>query len=116
MCTPTLRAAIPESRSNRDCLRQLRRSFIFWPLQVKAGVIRLREGQGREVAEAKYILHALRHAAAALFIQQGFSAKKVQTIMGHASIQMTYDVYGYLLDRAEDDGEAMAQMQRRLLG
>ena len=36
--------------------------------------------------------------------------------MGHASIQMTYDVYGYLLDRAGDDGDAMAQMQARLLG
>jgi hypothetical protein len=36
--------------------------------------------------------------------------------MGHVSIQMTYDVYGFLLDRVEDDGEAMAQMQTRLFG
>jgi integrase len=93
----------------------------FWPLQVTAGVTRPRKvkdaaGKTVEIADPKYSLHALRHAAAALFIQQGFTAKKVQTIMGHASIQMTYDVYGYLLDRAEDDGEAMAQMQARLLG
>ncbi len=81
----------------------------FQPLQVRADVV---TADGKP----KYGLHALRHAAAALFIQQGFGPKRIQVIMGHASVQMTFDRYGYLLDRADDDGEAMAQLQARLLG
>jgi hypothetical protein len=38
---------------------------------------------------AKYSLHALRHAAASLFIAQGWTPKKVQTVMGHSSIAVT---------------------------
>lgn len=89
----------------------------FGPLQVAAGVVRLEKGaEGEEpTARAKYGLHALRHAAAALFIEQGFSPKKVQTIMGHASIKMTYDVYGYLFASEADDQAAMAAIEARLL-
>ena len=54
----------------------------FKPLQVAAGVV-------TETGKAKYGLHALRHAAAAMFIGQGFGPKKVQTLMGHASIRLT---------------------------
>jgi integrase len=84
----------------------------FWPLQIKAGVTVIRDGE----PDAKYSLHALRHAAAALFIQQGFGPKKIQSIMGHASITLTFDTYGYLLDRVEDDTGAVEEMQVRLLG
>ena len=41
--------------------------------------------------------------------------KKVQTIMGHRSIQMTFDLYGHLWATAEDDAAAMAQIEARLL-
>jgi integrase len=63
----------------------------------------------------KYGLHALRHAAASLFIEQGWSAKRVQTIMGHSSIQVTFDTYGHLFP-AEDDSALLQQLQARLLG
>jgi integrase len=66
---------------------------VFWPIQMKAGVTIERGG----VTVGKYALHALRHACAALWIEQGFNAKRIQTLMGHSSIAMTYDVYGYLL-------------------
>lgn len=45
--------------------------------------------KGRPIPLAKYGLHALRHAAAALFIEQDFAPKRVQAIMGHSSIQTT---------------------------
>jgi hypothetical protein len=39
----------------------------------------------------RYGLHSLRHAAASLFIEQGFSPKRVQALMGHSTIQMTFE-------------------------
>jgi integrase len=80
----------------------------FGPLQVSAGLV-------TESGQAKYGLHALRHAAAAMFIEQGFGPKKVQTLMGHASIRLTYDVYGYLFKTEEEDRAGMAQIEARLL-
>lgn len=44
----------------------------------------------------KYGLHALRHFCASWLIEQGFTPKRLQTILGHSSIQMTFDVYGHL--------------------
>ena len=64
----------------------------------------------------KYGLHSLRHTAASLFIEQGFSPKRVQALMGHSSIGMTFDTYGHLWPSAEDDQVAMAQVQPRLIG
>jgi integrase len=72
---------------------------IFWPLQLRAGVTREHKGE----VVAKYGLHALRHGCAALWISQGFNAKRIQVLMGHASIQETYDTYGYLLSENEAD-------------
>jgi integrase len=40
--------------------------------------------------------HGLRHTAASLFIQAGTPPKVLQTILGHASITMTLDLYGHL--------------------
>jgi integrase len=64
----------------------------------------------------KYGMHSLRHAAASLFIEQGFTPKKVQALMGHSSIQMTFDTYGHLFPSQESDQEAMRQLQARLVG
>jgi integrase len=62
----------------------------------------------------KYAMHAFRHAAASLFIEQGFSPKRIQAIMGHSSIVMTFDRYGHLWP-SPDDQEALAEMQARLV-
>ena len=35
--------------------------------------------------------------------------------MGHASIQQTFDLYGYLFQDREDDSKAMAEIEARLL-
>jgi integrase len=79
------------------------------PLQVAAGIT-------TDPRHPRYGLHALRHAAASLFIEQGFSPKRVQALMGHSTIQMTFDVYGHLWPSAADDQVAMAQLQARLVG
>jgi integrase len=72
--------------------------------------------QGRLGISPRYGLHALRHAAAWLFIEQGWTPKKVQTVMGHSSIQVTYDTYGGLFKSPDDDREAMAKLEAGLLG
>jgi integrase len=95
-------------------------SRVFWPIQITAGVVFMKDGlddQGRpaKVPDAKYSLHALRHAAAALWIEQGLGPKRIQMLMGHASIQQTFDQYGYLFEARDDDGTAMAEIEARLL-
>jgi integrase len=70
-------------------------------------------GNAREKPMATF--HALRHVAASLFIEQGWAPKKVQAVMGHSSIQVTFDVYGKLFPDAESDQDAMAQLEARLL-
>ncbi|MFC1455736.1 tyrosine-type recombinase/integrase [Microvirga arabica] len=93
---------------------------LFWPLQIRAWVVNMIDGKDEEgkaikVPDAKYSLHALRHAAAALWIEQGLSPKRIQTLMGHASIQQTFDTYGYLLEARDDDKAAMAAVEIGLL-
>jgi integrase len=61
-------------------------------------------------------MHAFRHFAASLWIEQNFTPKRIQTWLGHSSIQMTYDTYGHLLSNQDDDQAAMRQVQTRLLG
>ena len=95
-------------------------SRVFWPIQIAAGVVIMLEskneaGETIKTADAKFSLHALRHATAALWIEQGFTPKRIQTLMGHASIQQTFDTYGYLFENREDDQSAMAAIDARLL-
>jgi integrase len=84
---------------------------VFWPIQIAAGVTVMRDGK----PDAKYSLHALRHACAALWIEQGFGAKRVQTMMGHASITQTFDRYGYLFEAREADTVAMGEIAAKLV-
>ena len=68
----------------------------------------------REVA--RYGMHALRHATASLWIEEGHNPKQIQKLMGHSSIKMTYDVYGHLFVDADADQRAAENVQVRLLG
>ncbi|MFL5118983.1 MAG: tyrosine-type recombinase/integrase [Microvirga sp.] len=79
------------------------------PVQVAAGLVSLR-------GKPKYNFHSLRHAAASMFIEQGMNPKRIQTVMGHSSIQVTYDVYGHLFTDDDADQAAMQAIQTRLLG
>jgi integrase len=70
---------------------------------------------GVAVTVPRYTFHSLRHFAASAFIEMHWSPKKVQSVMGHSSIQVTYDVYGHLLGASgEDDTAALALFETRL--
>lgn len=91
---------------------------VFWPIQIEAGVSTDTgkvDDDGQPVMDAKYSLHALRHAAAALWIEQGWKPKKIQTVMGHSTINMTFDTYGFLFESEEDDAAGMKAIEDRLL-
>src|SRR5262249_1293225 len=63
------------------------------------------DGQGREKVEIKpnFGMHALRHAAVSLWIEQGANALLVRKWAGHSSVKFTLDVYGHLWSDPEAD-------------
>ena len=48
-------------------------------------------------------LHEARHTFASVMIAAGVNAKALSTIMGHATIAMTFDVYGHLMPGDEEE-------------
>lgn len=81
---------------------------IFKPMLVENGIV---DGAG----EPKFAVHSLRHAAASLFIEQGWNPKKIQTLLGHATINMTMDTYGHLFESPEEDLTMFAKLESDLL-
>lgn len=80
----------------------------LWPVQIAARVC--------DRDDARYSSHAFRHCAASLWIEQRVSPKRVQTWMGHSSIQVTFDTYGHLFEQAEADTAVMEAVQKEVLG
>jgi integrase len=66
------------------------------PLQRKVGVV---DAGG----EPLFNFHTLRHFFASWAIERGFTPKRLQALLGHSSIQMTFDRYGHLFPSLEDD-------------
>jgi integrase len=62
----------------------------------------------------KYGMHAFRHAAASLWIEQGLNPKRIQIMMGHGSIQVTYDTYGHLFEQVDRDSQEASAIERAL--
>ena len=85
----------PNGRGNVESLTNIYKRC-WQPLQVKCGlVIDSGETDARDepIMEPRYGFHMLRHAAASLFIQYlGWTPKRLQTVMGHSSIDMTFDL------------------------
>lgn len=61
-------------------------------------------------------LHDLRHAAASLWIEQRVDAKRVQTWLGHHSVQITFDTYGHLFEAIERESSVAAAIEKELIG
>jgi integrase len=70
-----------------------------------------------EAAEVAALgLHDLRHAAASLWIEQRVDAKRVQSWLGHHSIQVTFDTYGHLFEAVERESSVAAAIEKELTG
>jgi integrase len=72
--------------------------------------------QKAALGEVKYGLHSLRHFFASWAIEQGFSPKRLQALLGHSSIQMTFDTYGHLFPSLEDDHAKFAAGELAVVG
>jgi integrase len=102
-------------RSSLGVFESLSNIWRCWvPMQIKSDMAIATDQvdeDGVATKRAKYGFHMLRHAAASLFISQlAWTPKKLQTIMGHSSIVMTFDPYGHLFEDAEADSEAMEKI------
>jgi integrase len=69
---------------------------VWHPLQKKVGMV---DAGG----EPLFNFHTLRHFFASWAIERGFTPKRLQALLGHSSIQMTFDRYGHLFPSLEDD-------------
>lgn len=94
------------------------------PIQRRAGLVlegteadpkRSADETRSETKRGRYTLHDFRHAAASLWIEQRVSPKRVQTWMGHSSIQVTFDVYGHLFRDADRDAAVASAIETELL-
>jgi integrase len=52
-------------------------------------------------------IHDARHTYASLMIAAGVNAKALSTYMGHATIAITYDLYGHLMPGNEDEAAGL---------
>ena len=108
-CPPSeLDLVFPNGRGKPESLANIWNRGLI-PVQKAAGVV---DGQGR----AKYNMHALRHFCASWLIEQGFQPKRVQAILGHASIVMTFDRYGHLFPSDDDDQARLAAGELAVVG
>ncbi len=65
---------------------------------------------------ALFGMHALRHAAASAWIEQGIKPKKLQALIGHEDLTTTMNIYGHLWPDDDADAEAAAASERSILG
>jgi integrase len=81
------------------------------------GKTQIAAGLSRDAINPKYAMHSFRHAAASLLIESGkFTAKEIQALLGHSSIQMTFDTYGHLFRDPETTQKKMAALEAQLVG
>ena len=82
---------------------------VVGPIQIAAKV-----STGGDDPAPRYGMHAFRHAAASLWIEQGLNPKRIQALMGHSSIQVTFDTYGHLFDNSDQDAQEAAAIEAAL--
>tara|TARA_R110002073_G_scaffold2899_1_gene18738 strand:+ start:30749 stop:31882 length:1134 start_codon:yes stop_codon:yes gene_type:complete len=110
----TKNLVFPNGRGNMEGASNIR-NRIFIPAMNRIGLTMTKPNDdGGDTMSPAFRFHDLRHAAAALFIEQGMSAKRVQELMGHSSVQVTFDVYGYLFRDPDADAAAVDQISRSL--
>jgi integrase len=95
----------PNTLGHIDSVQGIHARFCV-PLQIECGLT-------TDTGKPRCNFHMLRHAAASLFIKYlGWSPKRLQVVMGHASITQTFDRYGHLFESAECDRADMEKIER----
>lgn len=103
--------ALVFTNSQRNPIGHSFRHNVWLPALGRAGLITVTRRSGRVPSYGKGpTFHDLRHTAAALAIAAGAHPKAIQARLGHASIGVTMDTYGHLID----DGSGLAADLDRL--
>lgn len=84
----------PNWQGNPEKLQNIYRRC-WYTLQTDAGLV-------SDDGKAKYPLKELRHVRASLEIDKQANPKEIQQLLGHSSLEITYDVYGHLFRDHED--------------
>lgn len=106
----------PNGNGNHESGSNIR-NRIFIPAMSAVGLTSvITKDDGTTLEQPAFRIHDLRHAAAALFIEQGMGPKRIQELMGHSSIQTTFDRYGYLFRDPEADAAAVDAISARVMG
>ncbi|MAY36688.1 MAG: site-specific integrase [Spongiibacteraceae bacterium] len=87
----------------------------FGALSIEAGLMMTIVKNGKTVERPKYKPYSLRHFYASMLIEQRLNLKRIQTLMGHSNISTTFDVYGHLIDKVEQEQNSDQGMLSRLL-
>lgn len=103
----SLNLVFPNGKGNIESSANIH-SRKWQPLMKTAGLL---NSEGKP----KFNIHALRHGAASLFLEQGWPIKKVQSILGHSSITMTMDTYGHLMEDVANDVGLFVKLEKDLL-
>ena len=75
----------------------------FHKLMEEAGLVTEVTENGKTQLLKHYTPYSLRHFFASMLIEKNKSLKYIQTVMGHETIKMTFDVYGHIIRRKETD-------------
>lgn len=102
----------PASNGRWLCRRNWQRRG-FNAACIEAGLVTACEIKGELIEQPKYRPYDLRHFFASMLIEKKVNLKKIQTLMGHANIETTLNVYGHLL---EDDRDAKSEKVGMLSG
>jgi len=105
---PTKEEVLPNNRGGVMRICNLDQK-VYRALQISCGIV-------NDAGGAKYGLHKLRHFFASWAIEQQFPAKRLQEILGHSSITMTYDRYGHWFPAPQDDQARMTAGERAVFG
>jgi integrase len=79
----------------------------FYAAQLRGGIV---GATGRP----RYGLHSLRHFYAWLIIGQNYNPKRVQQLLGHATLSMSFDRYGGLFAATQDEHAKMSEATKFL--
>ena len=93
------------------------RRLCWNPLMVRAGLTEIGRGQNnRKLLQVAFSPHMLRHVYASIQIENGVTPKRLQALLGHATLAMTMDLYGHLWTDAEGDQALAAAGERAIMG
>jgi integrase len=101
----------PNFRGNVESLSNITNRG--WYVLCREAGLSYSDDNGKE--RANYNLYALRHTKASIEIALNRSPKRIQTLMGHANIKLTFDTYGHLFEdeSLQDDPNDMDDLINR---